>query len=133
MSKSYDNAIYLSDSPEAAEQKLMTMITDSARKRRTDKGTPELSPVFHLHKIFSSKEEQEEVAEGCRTAGIGCIDCKKILIKNLFKVLEPIWQKRSELIVNPKTVTEIIEKGTEKARKAAEETMVSVREAMGLT
>lgn len=132
MSKSYDNAIYLSDSPEAAEQKLMTMMTDPARKRRTDKGTPELSPVFQLHKIFSSKEEQDEVAEGCRTAGIGCIDCKKVLTKNIFKVLEPIWKKRAELIANPKAVTEIIEKGTEKARKAAEETMVSVREAMGL-
>ena len=71
--------------------------------------------------------------KGCRTAGIGCIDCKKVLIKNIFKVLEPIWKKRAELIANPKAVREIIEKGTEKAGKAAEETMVNVREAMGLT
>jgi len=132
MSKSYDNAIYLSDSPKVAEQKILTMMTDPARKRRTDKGNPELSPVFQLHRIFSTKEEQNEVAEGCRTAGIGCIDCKKILIKNIFRVLEPIWQKRSELIANPKLVMEVAEKGTDKARKIAEETMHFVREAMGL-
>ncbi|MBI5203489.1 MAG: tryptophan--tRNA ligase, partial [Nitrospirae bacterium] len=122
MSKSYDNAIYLSDSPKVAEQKILTMMTDPARKRRTDKGNPELSPVFQLHRIFSTKEEQNEVADGCRTAGIGCIDCKKILIKNIFRVLEPIWQKRSELIANPKLVMEVAEKGTDKARKVAEET-----------
>src|SRR4030066_2252987 len=125
MSKSYDNAIYLSDTPEEVEQKLRTMVTDPARIKRTDTGNPELSPVYQLHKIFSSKEQQDEVAEGCRTAGIGCIDCKKILIKNIFKALEPIWEKRAELIANPGAVTEIIERGTEKARKGAEETMVS--------
>lgn len=132
MSKSYDNAIYLSDSPKVAEQKILTMMTDPARKRRTDKGNPELSPVFQLHRIFSTKEERNEVADGCRTAGIGCIECKKILIKNIFRVLEPIWQKRSELIANPKLVMEVAEKGTDKARKVAEETMHFVREAMGL-
>ncbi|TAL24536.1 MAG: tryptophan--tRNA ligase [Nitrospirae bacterium] len=132
MSKSYDNAIYLSDSPEVVEQKLKTMMTDPARKRRTDKGEPERSPVFQLHKIFSTKEEQDVVAEGCRTAGIGCIECKKILTKNIFNVLEPIWKKRSELIANPKLVMEIAEKGTDKARQVAEETMHFVREAMGL-
>ena len=132
MSKSYGNAIYLSDSPKVAEQKILTMMTDPARKRRTDIGNPELSPVFQLHRIFSTKEEQNEVAEGCRTAGIGCIDCKKILIKNIFRVLEPIWQKRSELIANPKLVMEVAEKGTDKARKVAEETMRVVRDAMGL-
>ncbi|MBI4684760.1 MAG: tryptophan--tRNA ligase [Nitrospirae bacterium] len=132
MSKSYDNAIYLSDAPEVIENKLRTMMTDPARKRRTDRGNPELSPVFHLHNIFSSKEEQDEVAEGCRTAGIGCIDCKKILIKNIFRILEPIWAKRAELISNPRILNEVAEKGTEKARKVAEETMVLVREVMGL-
>jgi len=132
MSKSYDNAIYLSDSPDTVEQKLKTMMTEPARKRRTDRGEPERSPVYELHKIFSTKEEQAEVAEGCRTAGIGCIDCKKILIKNIFNILEPIWKKRAELIANPEAVKKIIEKGTEKARKVAEETMVRVREAMGL-
>jgi len=132
MSKTYHNAIYLSDSPKEVESKIKTMTTDPARVKRTDSGNPELSPVFQLHKVFSSKEEQDEVAVGCRTAGIGCLDCKKVLIRNLFKVLEPIWAKRAELIRNPRQLAEIADKGTEKARKAAQETMVLVREAMGL-
>lgn len=132
MSKSYDNAIYLSESPKEVEQKLRTMMTDPARVKRTDPGEPELSPVFQLHKIFSSKEEQEAVAHECRTAGIGCIDCKKILIKNVFKVMEPIWAKRNELINNADVLDDIVDKGTGKAKKEAEETMRLVREAMGL-
>lgn len=132
MSKSYDNAVYLSDPPEVVERKLRTMMTDPARKRRTDVGEPELSPVHHLHKIFSSKEEQEYTTHGCRTAEIGCIDCKKILIKNVFRVMEPIWAKRKELLNNPDIVHDVVKKGTEKARKAAQETMELVRDAMGL-
>jgi tryptophanyl-tRNA synthetase len=131
MSKSYDNAIYLSDSPKEVEHKIKTMATDPARIRRTDRGNPDLSPVHQLHKIFSSKEEQDYVAEGCRTAGIGCIDCKKILIKNVFKVLEPIWAKREELIKNPDLLLDIVNKGNEKARKVCLETMALVRKAMG--
>jgi tryptophanyl-tRNA synthetase len=133
MSKSYDNAIYLSDAPDVVEQKIRTMMTDPARKRKTDKGEPELSPVYQLHKIFSSKEELEEVAHGCRTAGIGCIDCKKILIKNVFAYMEPIWKKRNELLSNPDMVLEIARNGSQKAGKVAEETMKLVREAMGLS
>jgi len=132
MSKSYNNAIYLSDSPKEVESKIKTMTTDPARIKRTDVGNPELSPVFQLHKVFSAKEEQDEVAVGCRTAGIGCLDCKKILIKNIFRVLEPIWAKREELINSPELLAEIVDKGTEKARKAAQETMRLVRESMGL-
>ncbi len=132
MSKSYDNAIYISDTPENIEQKIRTMVTDPARIKRTDAGNPEISPVYQLHKIFSSKEEQEEVADGCRTAGIGCIECKKILIKNVFKVMEPIWKKRNELISDPDVLNEIVDRGTEKAKKIAGETMRLVREAMGL-
>ncbi|MDI6801377.1 MAG: tryptophan--tRNA ligase [Thermodesulfovibrionales bacterium] len=132
MSKSYDNAIYLSDSPETVEQKIRTMMTDPARKRRTDTGDSELSPVYHLHKIFSSKEELDEIAHGCKTAGIGCIDCKKILIKNVFNYMEPIWEKRKELVNNPELLFEIACKGSEKAQIVAEETMKLVREAMGL-
>ena len=132
MSKSYDNAIYLSDEPKTVEQKIRTMVTDPARVKKTDKGDPELSPVYQLHKIFSSKEEQEEVAGGCRTAGIGCIDCKKILIKNVFKVMEPIWTKRNELRNNPDLLNDVADRGTAKAKKVTEETMQLVREAMGL-
>jgi tryptophanyl-tRNA synthetase len=132
MSKSYDNAIFLSDSPEAVRQKIMTMMTDPARVKRTDKGNPQLSPVYHLHKIFSSKQEQDEVVKGCITAGIGCIDCKKILLKNIFTVLDPIWKKRNELIANPDMLYDIVKKGTDKAKKSVEETMQLVRDAMGL-
>jgi tryptophanyl-tRNA synthetase len=132
MSKSYDNAIYLSDSPKEVEQKIRTMVTDPARIKKTDVGNPELSPVYQLHKIFSSKEEQEEVAEGCRTAGIGCIDCKKVLIRNVFRIMEPIWTKRNELLNSPDILLDIVNTGTEKAGKVAAETMRMVRETMGL-
>jgi len=132
MSKSYDNAIYLSDTPEEVERKIRTMVTDPARIKKTDPGDPELSPVYQLHKIFSSKEEVDKVADGCRTAGIGCIECKKILIKNVFRVMEPIWAKRQELLNNPDTLHGIVEQGTEKAKKVARETMQLVRKAMGL-
>ncbi|MFH1703792.1 MAG: tryptophan--tRNA ligase [Nitrospirota bacterium] len=132
MSKSYDNAIFLSDSPEDVERKIMTMVTDPARVRRTDPGNPERSPVYQLHKIFSSIEEVEEVGVGCATAGIGCIDCKKILLKNIFRVLEPIWKKRNELINNPDILCDIVKSGSEKAKKTVRETMQLVREAMGL-
>jgi tryptophanyl-tRNA synthetase len=131
MSKSYNNAIYLSDTPQEVEHKIRTMATDPARVKRTDRGTPDLSPVFQLHKIFSSREEQEMVAEGCRTAGIGCIDCKKVLVRNVFRVLEPIWAKRAEFLDNPARLKEIVDQGNGKARRAAQETMALVRDAMG--
>ena len=132
MSKTYNNCIYLSDSQKEVEQKIRTMTTDPQRIKRTDKGDPELSPVFQLHKVFSSKEEQNDVAEGCRTAGIGCIDCKKVLIKNLLIILEPLWERRNNLLHNPDQLEAIIEAGSEKAAKAASETMEMVRQAMKL-
>lgn len=132
MSKSYGNAIFLSDNQEEVERKIMTMVTDPARVKRADPGNPERSPVYQLHKIFSSKKELDEVAVGCATAGIGCIDCKKILLKNIFKILEPIWKKRNELINKPEILYDIVKKGSERAKITAEETMQLVREAMGL-
>ncbi len=132
MSKSYDNAIYLSDSPKEVEQKIRTMVTDPARVKKTDRGNPELSPVYQLHKIFSAKEEQDEIVKGCVTAGIGCIDCKKILIKNVFKVMEPIWEKRNELMNDPDILHDAVRTGNEKAKNISEETMRLAREAMGL-
>ena len=132
MSKTYDNCIFLSDTSKEVEQKVRTMTTDPQRIKRTDKGDPELSPVFQLHKVFSSKEEQDEVAEGCRTAGIGCIDCKKVLIKNLFSILEPIWEKRNDLLDKPDMLEDILESGSRKAGKAASETMKEVRTAIGI-
>jgi len=132
MSKSYGNAIYLSDEPKEVEKKLLTMMTDPARKRRSDPGDPELSPVYQLHKVFSSKEELEFVSNGCKTAGIGCIECKRILIKNIFTRLEPIWKKRQELLLRPDILEDIITDGVKKAKETTEETMSIVRETMGL-
>lgn len=132
MSKTYDNCIYLSDTAKDVEQKIRTMPTDPQRIKRTDKGDPELSPVYQLHKVFSSKEEQNEVAEGCRTAGIGCIDCKKILIKNLFSVLEPLWERRKHFLDRPGELKDIIASGSVKARKTVSETMAQVRGAMNI-
>ncbi|MBF0459070.1 MAG: tryptophan--tRNA ligase [Nitrospirae bacterium] len=133
MSKSYDNAVYLSDTPDIIDKKIRTMMTDPARKRKTDKGDPELCPVYALHKIFSSAEEIEHVAAGCKTAGIGCIDCKLILIKNILKELEPLWSKRKELINNPSMLDDILNEGNKRAAAEAEKTMVHIREAMKLT
>ena len=132
MSKSYGNAIFLADSPEEITAKVKPMMTDPARKRRSDPGNPDICPVFDLHRIFTPDGDRDDCATGCRTAGIGCLDCKKILIKNVFKVLEPIWAKREELLNNPGLLKEIVDKGTEKARKSARETMELVRETMGL-
>ena len=132
MSKTYGNCIYLSDTPKEVEKKVKTMTTDTQRVKRTDPGDPELSPVFQLHKIFSSGEEQDEVAEGCRTAGIGCIDCKMILIKNMLAVMEPIWERRSALLDRSDLLEDIISSGSKKAAKAAEETMLLARKAVGL-
>ncbi len=131
MSKSYGNAIYLSDSPKTVTEKLRTMVTDPARKRRTDKGDPEKCPVFDLHKIFSTEEEKAEVTEGCRTAKIGCIDCKKILINHVIHTLEPIWKNRQKLIDNPSLLLEIAQEGSKKAKKTAGETLSKMKEAIG--
>jgi tryptophanyl-tRNA synthetase len=108
------------------------MMTNPQRVKRTDSGDPELSPVFQLHKIFSTKQEQDEVAEGCRTAGIGCIDCKKILIKNLFSVLEPIWEKRGKFLNKPEIIKEIIDAGSLKAREIASNTIAEATRAIRL-
>lgn len=132
MSKSYGNTINLSDSPEEIRQKIMAMVTDPQRVRRTDPGNPDVCGVHAFHKIFSSKEEQDEVAEGCRSARIGCIDCKKMLLKNLMDQLGPIQEKRKELVAAPDKIYRILEDGSERAREAASGTMKIVREAMRL-
>jgi tryptophanyl-tRNA synthetase len=130
MSKSYDNCIYLSDSEKVVQQKVLNMMTDPQRKRRTDPGDPELSPVFAYHKIFSEEADVERIAEGCRTATIGCVDCKKLLVENMIRKLAPIHQRRSELSQDRKAILHVVEKGAERARKIARETMVQVRDAM---
>ena len=132
MSKSYDNAIYLKDSSETVWEKLRPMVTDPARIRRTDPGDPEKCPVFELHGFFTPDEAKDEVAEGCRTAGIGCIDCKKVLYEALEKVLEPLRDRRADLTGKPDLVSQILSDGNKKARKEAERTMSDVRDAVKL-
>ncbi|WP_353684077.1 tryptophan--tRNA ligase [Thermodesulfovibrio sp. 3907-1M] len=131
MSKSYGNAIYLSDDEKTVTEKIRTMVTDPARKRRTDKGDPKKCPVFDLHKIFSTEEEKREVIEGCSQASIGCIDCKKVLIKHVIDTLKPIWDKRQHLIDNPSVLIEIAREGSKKAKKVASETLKEMKEVIG--
>ncbi len=132
MSKSYNNAIFLSDPPDVIEKKILPMMTDPARQRRTDKGNPEICPVYFLHRIYSTPETISWVEQGCKTAGIGCIECKKSLIPSIIKKLEPIQAKRQELTKNPNIVDYVLNKGNKKAREIAQETMVGVRKALKL-
>jgi tryptophanyl-tRNA synthetase len=133
MSKSYGNTIMLSDPEPVVRQKLKTMVTDPARVRRTDPGNPDVCPVGDLHKIFSSKETMAKVNEGCRSAGIGCIECKSWAADGLVQLLNPMQERRKKFEENPRLAWDILEAGTERARKAAAETMNDVRAAMGMS
>jgi tryptophanyl-tRNA synthetase len=130
MSKSYGNAVFLKDPPEVVRQKIKPMVTDPARKRRTDPGNPEICPVFDLHKAFSPRESQEWAAQGCRTAGIGCLDCKGRLLEHLLQRLEGIHARRPEFAARPDTVWDILQAGSHRAREVARATMEQVRSAM---
>ena len=130
MSKSYGNAVFLKDPPDVVRQKIRPMVTDPARKRRTDPGNPEICPVFDLHKAFSPRETQEWAAEGCRTAGIGCLDCKGRLLEHLLHRMEGIHARRPEFAARPDTVWDILHAGSRKAREVARATMDEVRSAM---
>jgi tryptophanyl-tRNA synthetase len=133
MSKSYGNTILLTDAEPVVRQKLKTMVTDPARVRRTDPGNPDLCPVGDLHKIFSSQETMARVNEGCRSAGIGCIECKGWAADALLKVLLPIQERRKKYEENPRLAWDILMTGTAKAAKVAEATMKEVRSAMGMS
>ena len=132
MSKSYGNAIFLTDLADVVSKKLATMITDPARKRRTDPGNPDVCPVFDLHKIFSSEETVSRVNRECRMAEIGCLDCKKLLAGHLNDALAPIQERRKPYEQNPQRVWDVLEEGTSKARKVAQATMAEVRAAVKL-
>jgi tryptophanyl-tRNA synthetase len=132
MSKSYGNAVFLSDTPKEIDQKLSRMMTDPARVRRNDAGEPEKCPAFQLHKVYSTPDEIEEVSKGCRTAGIGCLDCKKVMIKHVLEELAPMREKRAAFENKPEDVEEILLQGNRRAREAAAETMKEVRGAIGL-
>ena len=133
MSKSYGNTILLTDPEPVVRQKLKTMVTDPARVRRSDAGNPDICPVGDLHKIFSSKDTIATVNEGCRSAGIGCIECKSWAADSLVKLLNPMQERRRKFEENPALAWDILEDGTERARKAAGETMSEVRSAMGMS
>ncbi|APZ42875.1 tryptophan--tRNA ligase [Acidihalobacter ferrooxydans] len=132
MSKSYANTIALRDKPADVEQKIRTMPTDPARVRRTDPGEPENCPVWQLHQIYSDDSTQAWVQEGCRSAGIGCIDCKRPVIESVLAEIKPFQERAAEYESDPALVRNVLNEGTQAAREEAEETMDEVRRAMGL-
>jgi tryptophanyl-tRNA synthetase len=130
MSKSYNNAIYLSDSPEDIRAKVSTMITDPNRARRKDPGNPEICNVFEFHKLYSPPSVVEQINGQCRSAAIGCVECKKIMAENLINALAPIREKRKYFEERPEMVQEIIASGNQKAQAVARQTMQDVRNAV---
>src|SRR6201987_2011244 len=133
MSKSYGNTIMLADPEPVVRQKLKTMVTDPARVRRSDPGNPDVCPVGDLHKIFSSKETMAKVNEGCRSAGIGCIECKSWAADALVQLLNPMQERRRKFEENPRLAWVILDAGSERGRKAPGETMGQVRASMGMS
>ncbi|HRD02938.1 MAG TPA: tryptophan--tRNA ligase [Candidatus Saccharicenans sp.] len=133
MSKSYGNAIYLKDSPEIIKKKISPMVTDTRRKRRTDPGEPDDCPVFTLHKAFVPEIERQALAAGCRTASIGCLECKKVVIEALIAEFEAFRQKRNYYEKHPDEVWAIFNEGSTRAREVARKTMEEVRQVLGLT
>jgi tryptophanyl-tRNA synthetase len=133
MSKSYGNTIMLTDPEPVVRQKLKTMVTDPARVRRSDPGNPDVCPVGDLHKIFSDSATMEKVNVGCRSAGIGCIECKGWAADGLVKVLNPMQERRKKYEDNPRLAWDILEAGTARAAKTAGATMDEVRAAMGMS
>ncbi len=131
MSKSYNNAITLSESDDDIRKKTKVMVTDPARKRRTDPGNPDVCPVFDWHKLFSTEDRDPNrlawVRQGCTTASIGCIECKSAMAENLIKWIAPVREKRLQYENNPKAVLKILDEGSEKARESAKLTMQRVR------
>ena len=130
MSKSYGNAITLSESDGDIRAKTKVMVTDPARKRRTDPGNPDICPVYDWHKLFSSKDTLDWAANGCRTAGIGCIECKSKMADGLIQWIAPVRERRLQYEQNPKKALEILDAGSKTAEKSARETMGRVREAV---
>jgi tryptophanyl-tRNA synthetase len=130
MAKSYGNAVWLSDAPDEVRAKVRNMMTDPQRQRRTDPGRPEVCPVFAYHKLFSSADTIAQVDRDCRTAAIGCVDCKKLMAENLVTWIEPVQARRQEFEANPQRVWDILDAGGKKAHAAARRTMKRVRNAI---
>jgi len=132
MSKSYGNTILLTDPEPVVRQKLKTMVTDPARVRRSDPGDPDVCPVGDLHKVFSTSSTLARVYEGCRSAGIGCIECKGWAADVIVAELQPIQERRRQYEERPRLVHDVLHSGSELARARAEQTMEQVRDAMQL-
>ena len=132
MSKSYGNSVFLSDPPETIDRKLSRMVTDTARARRTDPGEPEKCPAFNLHKIYCTPEEIQEVSDGCRSAGIGCLDCKKVMIRHVIDDLAPFREKKAHYDKRPDDIRDVIAEGNRVAGEEAAATMGEVRSVLTL-
>jgi tryptophanyl-tRNA synthetase len=132
MSKSLNNHIELAATPEETRQRVMMMVTDPQRIKRTDPGNPDVCNVFTLHKVFTSTEDVEMINIECRRAGIGCVDCKRLLAESLNNALEPFRAKRAEIAAQPDLVSSVLANGAARARVIAEKTMQEVRAAMQL-
>ena len=130
MSKSYGNTINLSDAEPVVRQKLKTMVTDPARVRRTDPGNPDVCPVYEFHKIYSPQAVQAQINQDCRTAAIGCIDCKKLVADKMVERMAPMWEARASLMSHPSRIDEIVQDGSQRAAKVAKATLAEVNEAM---
>ena len=133
MSKSYNNTIALRESPDDVTKKIKTMPTDPARVRRTDPGDPEKCPVWELHQVYTDEATKDKLSEGCRTAGIGCIDCKQYIIDSMLEELKPIQARVKDYLNDLSGVDSIINEGCEAARDVAQDTIEEVRKVMGLT
>ncbi|MGE5249373.1 MAG: tryptophan--tRNA ligase [Bacteroidota bacterium] len=132
MSKSLNNHIELAATPRETEQRVMQMVTDPARIKRTDPGNPHICNVFTMHNLFSSPEEIQMVHDGCHSAALGCVDCKKLYARNLNRHLEPFRERRRALEARPGYVQEVLDDGAARARKIAQQTMAQVRDAIQL-
>ncbi len=132
MSKSYGNAIFMDDPPEVLKKKIFPMVTDTRRKRRSDPGKPEDCPVWTLHKAFTPEEKRKELYQGCTTASIGCLDCKRVLVEELSEKFAGFREKKNQLMSKKERIKEILIEGSKRARQVAEQTLEEVREVMGV-
>jgi tryptophanyl-tRNA synthetase len=132
MSKSYNNSIAIREDRATIELKVKRMPTDPARQKRTDVGDPEKCPVWQFHMVYSSEGQRQWVTQGCKTAGIGCLECKQPIIEAILQEQQPMLERAEPYLTNPQVVRDIVDAGTEKARKTAKETMQDVRAAIGL-